>query len=125
MLTFHDIYLTTDSFIASKVPTGPRATRSAIDLTPPDSNVRQTHSEDSERTSIMPKFSYNTDEDPFVTPDSKDSKGVPTTASQILSNVPSKSEGSFTPREDRIGKEVNADNAQGILTPKACVFVAK
>lgn len=31
----------------------------------------------------------------------------------------------FRPRDDRIGLELSPDNAQAILPPNACVFVAK
>jgi len=32
---------------------------------------------------------------------------------------------SFTPRQDRVGQEISVDNAQAVLPPLACVFVAK
>ena len=31
----------------------------------------------------------------------------------------------FHPREDRAGVRVSGDNAQAVLPPNACVFVAK
>ena len=31
----------------------------------------------------------------------------------------------FRPREDRAGLQIDGDNAQAVLPPNACVFVAK
>ena len=72
----------------------------------------------------MGNFSY-ANEDPFVTPSGKELQAAPTTATRVLTRVSEAAGGSFSPREDRIGKEINSENAQGVFDPKACVFVAK
>ena len=47
---------------------------------------------------------------------------IPFTGSPLISAA----DGSpFRPREDRAGVQLSGDNAQAILPPNACVFVAK
>ncbi len=79
-------------------------------------------------------------EDPFVSPtrvpersSSVDPQTTPSHRVQVNTStpVPNKQSdtptqtSSFTPREDRVGQEISVDNAQAILPPNACVFVAK
>jgi hypothetical protein len=71
-------------------------------------------------------------DDPFVTP----TRGIETSSlsatrksatmagrEQELNLTPTPA--GFTPRADRLAEILTADNAQGILPPQACIFVAK
>ena len=54
--------------------------------------------------------------------------GTPTPTGQSI--TPTRDSGAmdnqaFTPREDRAGQEISVENAQAMLPPTACVFVAK
>ncbi|KKY25366.1 putative rna recognition domain-containing protein [Phaeomoniella chlamydospora] len=106
------------------VKNGSLSIQPSVALTPPDSGARDQDHVPAKSTANMNNFTYTVGDDPFITPKGKDDKSKPSTVSQGLTQASSEGDNTFTPREDRIGKEVNADNAQGILTPKACVFVA-
>ena len=71
-------------------------------------------------------------EDPFVTPPrgiesdtsaaAREADTATTSGPEaITSPVPT----GFTPRPDRLAEPLSADNAQAVLPPQACVFVAK
>ena len=106
------------------VPTGPRALRAGGVLdTPPDSSIRDLRPAGAQATGSMGSFSYKSSEDPFVTPTGKEVvQVVPNSVSRALVEVP---QAAASPRQDRLGQEINAETAQGIFEPKACVFVAK
>lgn len=108
----------------NSVPTGPRALHAGGVLnTPPDSSARDLRPAGAQATGSMGSFSYKSSEDPFVTPTGKEVQVVPNTASRALAEVTQAVAAS--PRQDRLGKEINAETAQGVFEPKACVFVAK
>ena len=72
--------------------------------------------------------------DPFVTRTPEQvSKSMSSPKSRPLSKAPAniriysveENEVQFRPREDRAGLQIDGDNAQAVLPPNACVFVAK
>ena len=71
-------------------------------------------------------------EDPFVSspPDAPQAKlsaasvtPAPNNKSQLVQE--SSLSANMSPRVDRLGETINPNNAQGLLEPEACVFVAK
>lgn len=65
--------------------------------------------------------------DPFVSNDNaRHSQGMPIlySSGQCMLTVQGNNS-PFSPRQDRIGVPISSDNAQGVLLPSACVFVAK
>lgn len=69
------------------------------------------------------------DEDPFVSDPRDENRPNVVSSSLVNTNMaptdPENQNWSFSPRLDRLGEDVSPQNAQGLLSPQACVFVAK
>lgn len=112
------------------------STKSVSELTPPPSGAPAPLMINGVAVPTGPRAERYPGEDPFVTPFVTPPRGiemdVPSAAREADSIATSGPEAitspaatGFTPRPDRLAEPLSADNAQAILPPQACVFVAK
>lgn len=109
------------------------------DPTPGLRSQRSLHFDELPRSDFVVHGKDSKANDPFLSPSEQNDIRVQDEASKPLSqNTKDTSKGvandrspecqpevASSPRADRLGQEISADNAQAILPPSACVFVAK
>ncbi len=109
------------------------STKSVSELTPPPSGAQAPLTINGVAVPTGPRAErVISSEDPFVTPPRGIEANTPsaareagTTATSGPEAITSDSATGFTPRPDRLAEPLSADNAQAVLPPQACVFVAK
>lgn len=55
----------------------------------------------------------------------KEPNGYPSNQEHVVMMNVTSPDAKYAPREDRLNTEITASNAQGLLPPEACIFVAK